>query len=99
MHWSNLQLSEKEFHTLFKGEFVEFEIESCVCNNNNSIQACKVSGPNNSNLLTSLKENIPSLNRNNSFSSEVFSVKQLNFDDLKSSDHYSNKALKIYYSN
>ena len=26
VHWSNLQLSEKEYHTLYKGEFVEFEI-------------------------------------------------------------------------
>ena len=36
VHWSNLQLSEKEYHTLYKGEFVEFEIESCLCNTNSN---------------------------------------------------------------
>jgi cold shock CspA family protein len=100
VHWSNLLLSDKEYHTLYKGEFVEFEIETCICSNNNSngIQACKVSGPNNTQLLTAIKETIPQIQSTNVSTSQVFNIKQLELCDLTSSDHYSQKAIQIYFN-
>tara|TARA_Y100000389_G_scaffold37455_2_gene31797 strand:- start:615 stop:1058 length:444 start_codon:yes stop_codon:yes gene_type:complete len=98
VHWSNLELSENEYHTLYKGEFVEFQIESCICksniNNNQSIQACKVSGPNNSQLLTSVRENI----HNKMYkSTQIFNVRQLDVSEFSTLEHLSKKA-HIYYN-
>jgi|TARA_B100000614_G_scaffold20914_2_gene16685 cold shock CspA family protein len=99
VHWSNLQLSEKEYHTLYKGEFVEFEIESCLCNTNSNggIQACKVSGPNNGQLLTSIKDSMPHINNIHKYS-QIYSVKQLEISDFTNNEHISPKARELYLS-
>ena len=94
VHWSNLELSDKEYHTLYKGEFVEFEIESCLCNTNNGIQACKVSGPNKGQLLTSIKDNMPTINQHKT--SQIYNVRQLELDEFTNSEHLSMKSKELY---
>lgn len=98
VHWSNLLLNDKEFHTLYKGETVDFELEECVCNSNKDvgIQACKVSGPNNGQLLTTLHGDCSSYLQNISRFSHIYQVRQLAADEFSSSDNFSQKAKLIY---
>ena len=97
VHWSNLQLSEKEFHTLYKGEFVEFELETCTCNSNTiGVQACRVTGPNNSQLLTSTHGDGMNYLQNANRFSHVFQVRQLPISEFSNPDNLSHKAREYY---
>lgn len=102
VHWSNLIIPDHDFRTLYKDELVEFEIRQCTQShystlNTESIQACKVSGPNRTKLATS-KYNFKY--HNNSYSctrySNVYSVKQLDLRELVSSERYSDRLISIY---
>ena len=103
VHWSNLLIPEHDFRTLYKDEIVEFEINKCTQSqfaksNSQSIQACKVSGPNFSKLL-SAKNSCNSFTTNyytSSKYSNVFNVKQLSLDELVNMEKNSNKMLNIY---
>ena len=98
VHWSNLLLSDKDFHTLYKGEYVEFELESCICNENNvGVQACRVSGPNNSQLLTVTNTESNSYSHNTNSFSHAYSVRQLDIIEFTSHDNMSPKAFEFYF--
>tara|TARA_B100000902_G_scaffold96638_2_gene99298 strand:- start:4221 stop:4643 length:423 start_codon:yes stop_codon:yes gene_type:complete len=100
VHWSNLVLSEKEFHTLYKGEYVEFELESCTCNSNTiGVQACKVSGPNNSPLLTTTHADCSTYPQNINRFSHVFNVRQLPISEFSNQDNFSRKTVEYYKQN
>jgi CspA family cold shock protein len=101
VHWSNLLLNEKEFHTLYKGETVEFELEECLCNSKNDIgiQACKVSGPNSGKLLTSIHGDTSTYLQNVSRFSHIFQVRQLSVNEFSYSDNLSSKVKQIYSKN
>tara|TARA_Y100000389_G_scaffold148109_2_gene147163 strand:+ start:9862 stop:10350 length:489 start_codon:yes stop_codon:yes gene_type:complete len=99
VHWSNLVLSDKEFHTLYKGESVEFELEECICTSNDiGTQACKVTGPNNGQLLTSLHGDTSSNTHLGNKFSHVYQVRQLSLSEFTSNDNYSLKSLQYYNS-
>ena len=99
IHWSNLLLSEKEFHTLYKGEYVEFELAACKCSSSNNIgiQACRVSGPNNSQLLTAVYGGASTYIQNTNRFSHIYNVRQLPVSDFSTPDNLSQKA-KSYYA-
>ncbi len=100
VHWSNLKLSEKEFHTLYKGEYVEFELDKCTCNTNTiGVQACKVSGPNNSQLLTTLHGDCSTYLQKADRFSHVYNVKQLPIEEFSNPDNFSKKAKDYYIKN
>tara|TARA_Y100000389_G_scaffold161729_1_gene164265 strand:+ start:5074 stop:5613 length:540 start_codon:yes stop_codon:yes gene_type:complete len=104
VHWSNLLLNEHDFRTLYKDEVVEFEIQYCnfgqfAENKNKAIQACNVSGPNFSKLISAKQtNNFQTSNYSSTKYSNVFSVKQLSHSDLKSMENNSKKLLHVYYS-
>jgi cold shock CspA family protein len=100
VHWSNLILSEKEFHTLYKGEYVEFELESCTCNSNTvGVQACSVSGPNNTPLLTTTHGDFSTYTHNINRFSHVFNVRQLPISEFSNPDNFSKKTVQYYQQN
>ena len=97
VHWSNLLLSDKDFHTLYKGEYVEFELEKCTCNSSGlGIQACRVSGPNNSKLLTTSNNEALTNIYNTKKMSNAFCVRQLHSFEFSTPDNMSKKAFEIY---
>tara|TARA_B100001094_G_scaffold244679_2_gene241066 strand:- start:3938 stop:4351 length:414 start_codon:yes stop_codon:yes gene_type:complete len=97
VHWSNLELSEKEFHTLYKGEYVEFELETCKCDSKTvGVQACKVSGPNNTQLLTTTHGDCSRYLQNFNRFSHVYQVRQLPISEFSNPDNLSKKAFEYY---
>tara|TARA_Y100000389_G_C17332054_1_gene448622 strand:- start:381 stop:854 length:474 start_codon:yes stop_codon:yes gene_type:complete len=112
VHWSNLLLNDKEFHTLYKGESVNFELEQCFCSNKVNfeleqyssnkdvgIQACKVTGQNNGPLLTTLHGNYSINSQNLGRFSHIFQIRQLSIADFSDVQNLSEKALCIYSQN
>ena len=99
VHWSNLLLSDKDFHTLYKGEYVEFELEKCTCNSSGlGIQACRVSGPNNGQLLTTANSDTLTHIYNAKRFSRAFCVRQLDPLEFTGQDNLSQKASELYRS-
>lgn len=98
VHWSNLVLTEKEFHTLYKGEYVEFELEPCVCNSTNKlgVQATNVTGPNNGQLLTSIHGDSSSYLQSVNRFSHVYQVRQLAYTEFSGPDNLSKKSKEFY---
>ena len=57
----------------------------------------KVSGPNNGQLLTSIKDSMPHINNIHKYS-QIYSVKQLEISDFTNNEHISPKARELYLS-
>lgn len=95
VHWSNLMLPEHDFHTLFKDELVEFEIQKCL-NGPKSIQACRVSGPNLTSLKVAKLKGHSTNHHTSSKFSNVYSVKQLSYNDFEGIERDSPKLIEIY---
>ena len=95
VHWSNLILPENDFHTLYKDEIVEFEIQKCL-NGPKSIQASRVSGPNFTSLRVSKLNGYSTNHHTSSKFSNVYSVKQLDYTDFEGSEKNSSKLIELY---
>lgn len=95
VHWSNLLLPDQYFHTLHKDERVEFEIQR-YAHGPRSLQACRVSGPNLSPLLTVKKCFLNQSLHTSKAVSTVFSVRQLQFSDFAETEKRSFKLILLY---
>lgn len=85
VHWSHLSIPEKEFHTLYQGEYVEFEIIPCEGDEKKKqmTQAHNVTGPNNGPLMATSNKTMMSIAQGTFVSnvSNVFKVQQVDIDD------------------
>jgi cold shock CspA family protein len=88
VHWSKLVLPDLGYHTLFRGEIVDFEIEMCACEGR-TIQASNVSRSTNS-LYREFQPNHRVQNYN------IFIVRQLSLVDLITIEKNSKSLQQIY---
>jgi cold shock CspA family protein len=63
VHWSHLSIPEKEFHTLYQGEYVEFEIIPCEGDEKKKqmTQAHNVTGPQGGPLMATSNKTMMSI--------------------------------------
>tara|TARA_Y100000389_G_C17223962_1_gene394710 strand:- start:163 stop:600 length:438 start_codon:yes stop_codon:yes gene_type:complete len=95
VHWSNLMIPDHEFHTLYKDEHVEFEIQKCL-NGPKSVQACRVSGPKLSSLRIVKMNGYTTNYHTSSKFSNVYSVKQMEYLDFEGMERSSSRLQEIY---
>ena len=83
VHWSHLVIPEKEFHTLYQGEYVEFEIIPCEGDERKKhmTQAHNVTGPKNGPLMVMSNKIMMSISQGTFITNSVFKVQQVTSDE------------------
>lgn len=84
VHWSHLVIPEKEFHTLYQGEYVEFEIIPCEGDERKKhmTQAHNVTGPKKGPLMVMSNKTMMSIAQGTFITNGVFKVQQVSPDEI-----------------
>jgi cold shock CspA family protein len=80
VHWSNLQIPENKFRTLYQGEYVEFYVIRCFGSSKMHLnQASHVSGPEMGPLFCMTNESLIHISNGSFFnnSNAIYNVKQV----------------------